>query len=237
MDKESFKVRLDRAKEGYYSGSSAKVDLPELGDDMYVFARAMSFNDYAKYVEMYDRLKDHFWPIIIASCKLEDGSYAFGESDIEFLESLGYDFRRRLYQRVIAVCGITSDDTLIAKANLIEVPYYDFLFTLIHGPYNGKTLAEVKELPISEIKEWQMRYDRCPWGPTVEHMRHYHLCCLQSSGKGKKDVFNLDKTHKILKNLRSDVLGLSMLDEMNSQEMAQKQQNFLLNIKAKYGKK
>lgn len=229
MDKKFFRDRLEDAKKSR-GLTNERVDLPEISEDAYVTFKAISVDDFFDY-SLISKTEDK-WGLIIVAAKLDDGSRAFELGDIEFLNSLGVGVYNRLLTAAVENSGITHGQRILDKAKLIEVPYYDFCFTLMEGPYRGTSLEYVRSLPMSEIIEWHMRYERSPWGSYIDNLKHYQACSLHVSKN--RDAFKIDKSHEIMKKLRIDVLGLEG-QEINREENAQEQAGFLAKLRAKFG--
>ena len=82
-----------------------------------------------------------------------------------------------------------------------------------------------------------MRYDRCPWGPKADAIRHFHMGCLTSSAETNKDIFKMDKTYDIMSQLQRDIAGVGHNEAIDKEAEAQKQADWLVNMSAKHSKK
>ena len=232
---ESFRDRLEKAKADRVHVDFVDIELTPISDGLFVRISPLSIDDYSLYGSLMRNESYSEWALIIASCKDRDNNRAFDVSDIPYLESVGGGLRHLLMVPALELSGSGDDSFTIAKAKLVEDPFYDFCFDLMHGPYQGKSLSEVRALPMSELLEWKLRYDRCPWGPKIDHLKHAQLCMLNGYKGMKIENYQFDKTHEIAKKLKWDIEGKEELDSDHREEEAIKQADFLSNMKAKYG--
>ena len=107
MKKDDFRKALEDAKKVDPIERTYGIHLPEIHEDAKVFAWPMTAEEREELPDLMNDIQQ--WAIVILCIKDEEGNRLFEPSDIEFLDGLGLDVRRRLFEPAFQLSGLGND--------------------------------------------------------------------------------------------------------------------------------